>query len=138
MRILGIFLDTSLFVAVRNGRDKNHDRAVELTKMALQGEYGGVYTSDYVFDESVTTALVRTHDFRIALNTGRFILESPRIEKLYTGPREVQSAWERFGKFGRKPMSFTDCVSLIHIEIHGISRILSFDSGFDGLVERVH
>jgi hypothetical protein len=135
---LAIFIDTGVFVAARNSRDVNHARASELFEQALRGEYGTIYTSDYVVDEAVTTALFRTNNFRIALNVGRLAVDSPRIEKLYTGPEEFQSSWERFQKLGRKPMSFTDCVSLMHMDRRGIGKIMSFDSGFDGLTTRVH
>lgn len=124
-------------MAARNSRDKNHARANQLLESALRGEYGTVYTSDYVVDESVTTALARTHDFRIALNTGRLIIQSQRIEKLFVGPGEFDAAWQRFQEIGKKPMSFTDCVILAQMERRGIQRIMSFDSEFDGLAERV-
>ncbi|MEX2723846.1 MAG: hypothetical protein Q6367_008130 [Candidatus Freyarchaeota archaeon] len=38
-------------------RDENHGRALNLIRKAASGEFGIVYTSDYVFDVSVTTAL---------------------------------------------------------------------------------
>ena len=135
---MAVFVDTGVFVAARNSRDRNHVRASQLMESALRGEQGTVYTSDYVVDESVTTALARTHDFRIALNTGRMVIQSQRIEKLFTGPDEFQAAWEKFQKLGRKPMSFTDCVTLAQMERHGIVRVMSFDSEFDGLKERIH
>jgi len=59
---MAVFIDTSLFVAARNRSDRNHPRATELMEKALRGEYGVVYTSDCVVDETITTALARTHD----------------------------------------------------------------------------
>ncbi len=135
---MAVFIDTSVFVAARNKSDVNHARASALVEKALRGEYGVVYTSDYVVDEAITTALARTHDYQIAINTGRFMIESPRIEKVYTGPDEFVMAWERFQKLRRRPMSFTDCVSLAHMEKRGVERVMSFDSEFDGLTTRIH
>ncbi len=135
---MAIFIDTGVFVAVRNKRDKNHARGRELMEKALKGDYGVIYTSDYVIDESVMTALARTHDYQIALNTGRLIIESPRIEKVYTSSAEFQMAWLRFQKLRQRPMSFTDCVSLSHMEKRGVERIMSFDSEFDGQATRIH
>ena len=134
---MAIFLDTGVFVAARNSRDRNHTRASALFEQALKGEFGVVYTSDYVVDEAVTTALFRTRDFGLAVNVGRLALDSPRIEKLFTGSEEFSEAWEKFQKLGKKPMSFTDCVSLAHIEKHGVGKIMSFDSEFDGLTTRI-
>jgi predicted nucleic acid-binding protein len=135
---LAIFLDTGVFVAVRNVRDADHGRASDLLERALRGEFGTIYTSDYVIDEAVTTSYFRTGSFALAVGVGRLALESPRVEKLFTGPAEFQSSWERFQRLGKKPMSFTDCVSLTHMERRGVDKIMSFDSGFDGLAARIH
>ena len=51
---MSVFIDTGVFVAARNMRDINHKRAVELLEKAIKGEYGEIFTSDYVFDEAVT------------------------------------------------------------------------------------
>jgi len=72
------------------------------------------------------------------LSTWADPLGSPRIERLFTGSDEFLSAWERFQKFGRKPMSFTDCVSLAHMEKRRVERMMSFDSEFEGLTTRIH
>jgi len=50
-------------------------------KRALMAEFGVIHTSDYVVDEAVVTALARTRNHQIAVNTGRHILDSERIEK---------------------------------------------------------
>ncbi|MHB1909438.1 MAG: type II toxin-antitoxin system VapC family toxin [Nitrososphaerales archaeon] len=132
-----MFIDTSVFVAANNKSDKNHAIAVESMKQALEGKFGETFTSDYVIDESITTALARTRDHRIAISTGTFIIESPRIQKIHTNSSDFETAWAKFQKLGRKPMSFTDCVSLSHIDKKKIERIMSFDSDFDGLVARI-
>jgi predicted nucleic acid-binding protein len=46
-------------------------------------------------------------------------------------------AWEKFGAFRDRPLSFTDCTSMALVEKKGIRQIMSFDGGFDGLVLRV-
>lgn len=135
---LAVFIDTGIFVAARNSRDANHARASELFEMALRGEFGTLYTSDYVIDEAVTTALARTGNFNVALNVGHLAVDSPRIEKLYTGPSEFESSWGKFQRLGKKPMSFTDCVSLTHMARRGVDKMMSFDSGFDGQTTRIH
>lgn len=43
-----------------NKRDKDHERAVALLREVGDGKYGMAYTSDYVLDEALTVALVRT------------------------------------------------------------------------------
>jgi hypothetical protein len=133
---MAIFIDTGVFVAARNKHDRNYARARDLLRSALNGEYGRIFTSDYIVGEAVTLALVRTHNYQVAVNTGKLIIDSPRIEKIIVSPDEFNESWETFLKFGKKYLSFTDCASLVLSRKHGISRIMSFDSHFDGLMQR--
>jgi predicted nucleic acid-binding protein len=134
---MGVFVDTGIFVAVANRRDKNHEVARSLLEAALKGEHGVIYTSDYVVDETITTALARTHNHAIAVNAGRMVLDSPRIETLYTDPEEFKDAWRKFQALRKRTMSFTDCTTLSHMERRGLKKLMSFDSEFDGLVARL-
>ena len=134
---MAVFIDTGVFVAIRNKKDTNHQRAKDLMRRALRAEFGLIHTSDYVFDEAVTTALARTRNHQIALNTGRYILSSPRIELNLTSAEDFKLAWSKFQAIHDKPLSFTDCATLALMERHGIERIMSFDTGFDGLTSRI-
>jgi predicted nucleic acid-binding protein len=89
-------------------------------------------------DESVTLALVRTHNPLIAVDIGHFIMDSSRIEKMLLTEDDFNHAWIKFQKLGKKFLSFTDCVTLVITEKHGVSKIMSFDSHFDGPMERIH
>jgi hypothetical protein len=137
-RPLAVFIDTGVFVALRNADDELHIRSKQLIKKALKGEFGRVYTSDYVIDEAVTTALVRTRRHDLAVDIGKYIIESPRITKLWTAEDAFGVSWQKFKTFKDKPLSFTDCVSLALMEKNHIKQIISFDSGFDGLIQRVY
>jgi len=132
-----IFIDTGIFIALRNADDEQHQRSKELMKKALKAEYGRIYTSDYIIDEAVTTALVRTRRHDLAVDVGKYILESPRITKLWTTREIFELAWQKFKALKDKPLSFTDSTTLAHIQKNQIKKILSFDSGFDGLVQRI-
>lgn len=134
---MSIFVDTGILVAVRNKRDANHARGSQLMKQALKGQYGRIFTSDYVIDEAITTALARTHDLEIAKRTGAYVIDSPRIIKLHVSEEEFKGAWASFQKL-TKTLSFTDEVTLTLMVAHGIDGLMSFDSEFDGLVPRVH
>ena len=135
---MAVFIDTGVFVALRNADDELHIRSKQLIKKALKGEFGRVYTSDYVIDEAVTTALVRTRRHDLAVDIGKYIIESPRITKLWTAEDAFDVSWQKFKTFKDKPLSFTDCVSLALMEKNRIKQIMSFDSGFDGLIQRVY
>jgi len=135
---LAIFIDTGVFVALRNADDEFHIRSKQLIKRALKGEFGRVCTSDYVIDEAITTALVRTRRHDLAVDIGKYIIESPRITKLWTTKDTFDTAWQKFKTFKDKPLSFSDCVSLALMEKNRIKQIISLDSGFDGLTHRIY
>ena len=64
-------------------------------KKALKGDFGQIFTSDYVIDEAIATALVGTKKHDLARDLGSFIIESPSITKLWVG--EVDKATALFG-----------------------------------------
>jgi uncharacterized protein len=140
-----IFLDTSFFVALSNKSDRDHEQMNALSDRIRQGEFGQPYTSDYVFDESITTALVRTARIDRAVEVGRIILgyEAKKVPPLarmvYVNEGVFSKAWENFGspKFRDKKLSFTDHTILVQMKELGIETLASLDSGFDGFVSRV-
>lgn len=111
---MAVFIDTGVFVALRNADDELHLKSKELMRKALKAEFGKIYTSDYIIDEAVTLALVRTRRLELAIDIGKF------------------------KSFEDKPLSFTDCTTLAHMEKARIKQIISFDSDFDGLVQRIY
>jgi predicted nucleic acid-binding protein len=135
---MAIFIDTGIFVALRNADDELHARSEELMRNALKGGFGRICTSDYVVDEAITTALMRTKRHDLAIDLGTYIIESPRITRLWIAEDSFEVAWEKFKAFSDKPLSFTDCASLALMEKNRIKQIMSFDSGFDGLVQRIY
>ena len=140
---MSTFIDTGIFVAFHNIRDVNHKRARELIKRAVSGEFGPLYTSDYIFNESVTVALIRTKRPSIAINVGKMILGKldkipPFLIRLNVDEETFKEAWKLFQKYAEKGLSFTDCTSISLIKTKGIKSIMSFDKGFDGLVPRVY
>ncbi|MHA1380085.1 MAG: type II toxin-antitoxin system VapC family toxin [Candidatus Helarchaeota archaeon] len=134
---MGIFLDTSGIIAVRNEDDNNHKLAKKIMEAILKKEYGACYISDYVFDEAVTLALVRTNNMNLAMDIGYYIFKSNSIIKLFTSMDDFYNAWEFFLKFKDKKLSFTDCSILQLVNRLNIEFIFSFDSHFDGLIKRI-
>jgi hypothetical protein len=137
---MSVLIDTGIFIAYINKRDSNHDKAVSLLEDIMRGRYGISYTSDYIFNEAVTYTLMKTKDIGKALDVGRLILgdgELPRFTHiLFVDRGTFNKAWEIFLKYDR--LSFTDCTSIALINEYEINYIASFDSGFDGIVARLH
>jgi predicted nucleic acid-binding protein len=135
---MAVLIDTGLFLALYDVDDAHHKRSKELIKDALTGKLGRIYTSDYIIDEALTILLVRTKQHDIAVELGKYLLESPRITRLTVGSDVFLDAWEKFQCLKDKYLSFTDCTSLALAEKYHIKQLMSFDRGFDGLTERIH
>jgi len=108
-----------------------------------RGRLGTAYTSDYVFDEAVTAALIRTRRVDLAIKLGKLILGSkedsiPSLARLIrVDERIFTKAWMVF-KVGRyEGLSFTDHTILAHLKDLNIDALMSFDSDFDGLTARI-
>ncbi len=134
---MGIFLDTGILVAIRNADDKRHKRSKNLMEKALGNDFGTIYSSDYIIDEATTLALVRTGDATIAIDVGKYVINSPRIKILQVTRKCYQATWEKFKSLSEEGLSFTDCSTLSLMEKNRIDKVMSFDSGFDGLAERI-
>ncbi len=134
---MAIFIDTGLFLALYDVDDIYHQRSKELFKEALTGGLGRLYTSDYIIDEAVTILLVRTKQHNVAVELGKYLIESPRITRLIVEDDAFIDAWIKFQSLKDKYLSFTDCTSLTLVEKHRIKQIMSFDHGFDGLTKRI-
>jgi len=132
---MSIFIDTGIFSGAYNIRDRYHTRAKEILRKILEGHFGHAYTSDYIFDETLTLAFLKTKNYDATIRLGHGILES-NISLLYVDDDDFIDAWNLFKRL-KKGLSFTDCTSLVLIRRYRISRIASFDTDFDGLVERV-
>lgn len=137
MSYLGIFIDTGGFVATRNEDDENYNTAKEMMKSILKNEYGAVYTSDYVFNETVTIAYIRTQDKKFSIDLGNYILKSKIIRLIFATIEDFNTSWDLFLKYKDKKLSFTDCNILSIMNRLNIEYIFSYDSHFDGFKKRL-
>jgi predicted nucleic acid-binding protein len=135
---MAVFIDTGVFLALYDVDDAYHKRSKELFKDALTGKLGRIYTSDYIIDEALTILLVRTKQHDLAVELGRYLMESPRITRLTVDSDAFADSWAKFQSLKDKFLSFTDCTSLVLVEKYQIKKLMSFDRGFDGLIERIH
>lgn len=137
---MSVFIDTGVFVAFHNTRDVNHSRALELMKNIVTGKLGYAYTSDYVFDEAVTVALLRTRRLETALTVGKLILgelTNPFLMILRVNDEAFKETWKIFQQYAEKGLSFTDCTSIVLMKMRGVENLASFDTHFDGIVPRI-
>ena len=137
---MSVFIDSGIFIAFHNTRDRNHNRALELIKEIAAGSLGSAYTSDYVFDEAVTVALVRTRRFELALSVGRMILgelTKPFLTVLRINDEAFREAWKLFPRYAGRGLSFTDCTSIALVKMRSVESIIRFDADFDRVLLRI-
>ncbi|HUR68006.1 MAG TPA: type II toxin-antitoxin system VapC family toxin [Candidatus Thermoplasmatota archaeon] len=138
---MSVFVDTGIFVAAQNKRDANHKSARAAIDRLLTGELGRAFTSDYVFDETVTLARVRTGSLAEAsLVASRILGRKPFphvFDMAMVNAVIFRDALRILESYKDKPLSFTDATSIAIVRRRGIGTILSFDADFDGLVERL-
>jgi len=126
---MAVFIDTGAFMAYRNKKDAHHEKADSIIREALQEKFGRIYTTDFVYDETMTLALVRTGRKEIALDISETIL-SPRIDMVFTDDLILKGAQELFFRYFDRGISFTDAVTMAVMEDLGIEDIVTFDSHF--------
>ncbi|MEX2689892.1 MAG: type II toxin-antitoxin system VapC family toxin [Candidatus Njordarchaeum guaymaensis] len=131
---MDVFIDTGIFVALRNADDVNHHRAVRLMRKILSEKHNRIYTSNFVFNEAVTVALVRTKRIDVAVDIGNYILSSRKIRIIHVDHEIFRLAWNIFQKYSDKALSFTDASILAIMKKYGITYLMTFDSRFQGIV----
>ncbi len=125
---MSVFIDSSGFVAYYNSRDTHHEKAIQIFRRIFEEGSGLIFTSDYVFDESVTVTLFRTRNLEKAIQLGERLLYS-EINIINVTDDIIQRAWSLFKEKGN--LSFTDCTNVILMKDFSIGDIVTFDQGFN-------
>lgn len=124
-----IFVDTNVFVTLRDTTDSTHKKAVEFYKLLKKTDYK-FYTSSDIIAESLTVISKKVGkksaiDFLDELEG--VIKEIFIDEKLHKETRRF------FAKVKSKNISFIDCSSVIAMKRSKIEVIFSFDEHFRNL-----
>lgn len=126
-----IFIDTSAFLAISNGKDEHHREAVEFLQSIMDGKrFTRIVTSDYVIDETITRIrFAEGHE--VALGWIKNIRASTVLEVLRVDEETFDRGIELFEKYSDKSLSFTDCTSFALMEKKKIEDAFTFDSDFE-------
>ncbi|MEA1906867.1 MAG: PIN domain-containing protein [Euryarchaeota archaeon] len=131
---MAVFIDTGAFMAYRNKKDVYHSEADDLLRRALQMEFGSIFTTDFIYDETLTLAMVRTGNKNVAKDISEVML-SPRIEMIIIDNTILNKARELFFRLFDKRVSFTDATTMAVMQQENIGKIITFDSHFKGMFE---
>lgn len=123
-----LFVDTSAWVAVVNGKDKNHPAARKFYKNVFL-DYGRLVTTNLVIAE--TYILLRLDlDVKVALSWWRKISASPRVEVVHVSSATFHQAFALLEKFSDQTFSLADAVSFVVMKQREIKEAFTFDSHF--------
>ena len=129
---MAVFVDTGAFMAYRNEKDAYHGEAVNLLRRALRREFGTIFTTDYIYGETLTLVMSRTGNKTVAQDVSDTML-SPRIVMLSIDTNVRNKARELFFRLFDKRVSFTDATTMAVMQQEHIQKIITFDSHFKGL-----
>lgn len=137
---MSLFVDTGVFYAQQHERSSRHDVATRALAEAVRGEFGTLYTSDYVHDEAVTLVRKRTGRFEDAKVVSDRITGAGSvapIRLIYVSERYFERGLDVFERYSDHDLSFTDATTVALLEAHDVDAVLSFDDDFDGIVDRI-
>ncbi|TFF85849.1 MAG: PIN domain-containing protein [Promethearchaeota archaeon] len=140
---MGIFLDTGFYFALLSKKDINHKRSQEILIKIGEGIYGRICTSNFVFNESMTLLNVRTRGNRKDLLEKMSVLflgSEPIAEMIKMENNWLQEIVDLQIKItkGGNPISFTDCSNIIICQKLNLTKIVSFDSHYDGFLTKIY
>jgi len=123
-----ILIDSNIFVAYSVEDDSNHEEAVKVISKIINGDFGLVFTSDYVFDETITVTLIKSKSFEKAIQVGEYIRSS--VEILKVCEEIFDDTWGIFKSQKNSKLSFTDCSNIALMKDKGIRYLATFDKEF--------
>jgi len=105
--------------------DQNH--AAATAWLATNSE--GLFTTDYVADETLTLLRVRG-ERALGEQFGAELFAGQLATIYYLTEADIADAWQVYRQFRDKDWSFTDCTSKVVIESMKIKTAFSFDQHF--------
>jgi predicted nucleic acid-binding protein len=123
-----VFVDTSAFVALRNGAEAEHARA-RAALSELISERVALFTSNHVFAETYTALMVRVGRAE-AIEWGRRFRASDAIELVRLDQQLEDDAWAMLESHSDKRWSYVDASSFALIEREGNGEAFAFDADF--------
>lgn len=124
-----LFVDTGAFVAKEIANDQHHSAAGKGWN-ELSGGSKRIYSSEHVFDESLTL-IARRSTPAWAADWGSDALDCAEIEWLSPTLQELRQGVNLMRKYADQRVSFTDCLSFILMKRIGIRDVFGFDRHFN-------
>lgn len=124
-----LFVDTGAWYALYNDVDDYHHQALAFLQ-ELVGQKSWLFTSDYVFDETVTLLRARL-GHKKAVDFGQWIRQSELVRMLDVDQKVREATWEMFVRYRDKDFSFTDCTSFVLMRQLRLTDAFALDDHFE-------
>ncbi|MDZ7587042.1 MAG: PIN domain-containing protein [Patescibacteria group bacterium] len=124
-----VFIDTNIFVAIKDDKDSTHDRAILLLK-TLKSKKVRFFTSSDVIGESITVISKKLGKLAAIEFLSRL---NDYAEEIFIDKYLHQETRDVFKRIKSKNISFIDCSSVVAMKRHKIKSIFSFDQDFKKL-----
>lgn len=136
-----VLVDTGVLYAQVHERAPRHRTAASALGPVVQGDLGTPFVSDYIVDEVFTLTRTRTGRFDLARRVVDRLLGragQPHVFSLLrVDPGDFEAALSCLDRYRDHDLSFTDATTVALAEGRDIDHVLSFDDGFDGVVDRL-
>jgi len=126
------FIDTNIFVAALNKKDKHHQEGKDVLTKAFK-KFSWLQTSDYILNECLTVAWTRTKNTNLIHQLDNLLQGSEKIEILKVDETTFATAKSYMRKHLNIIPTLTDWTTLVLMREHKILQILSFDTDFDAV-----
>jgi len=124
------FIDTNIFVAALNKKDKNHQKGKDILIKAFK-KFQWLHTSDYILNECLTVAWARTKNTNLVQQLDNLIQASEKIQILKVDETTFATAKSYMRKYPNIIPTLTDWTTLVLMQDNKIPEILTFDTDFD-------
>jgi predicted nucleic acid-binding protein len=126
-----IFIDTTVWVGDADLNDDFHESSHQIVESVRTGKTPLGLVTDFVLDELVTI-LGKRKGFGAAAarDTGRAILESPRVFTVFVDDSILRAALSVYPTYNGK-LSLTDVITTVVMRKYGVHDVFSHDTDFD-------
>jgi predicted nucleic acid-binding protein len=126
-----IFIDTTVWVGDADLSDDFHESSHQIVESVRTGKTPLGLVTDFVIDELVTI-LGKRKGFGAgaARDTGRAILESPRVFTVFVDDSILRAALSVYPTYNGK-LSLTDVITTVVMKKYGVRDVFSHDTDFD-------
>lgn len=125
-----VFVDTNVFVAIRDTNDSTHEKAVRLSQR-LDDRGVKLFTSSDILGETLTVLSKKLG--KAVCNDWYRDFQISDVSEIFIDKFLHKESRDLFRRIKSKNISFIDCSSAVAMRRHKIKTIFSFDKDFKKL-----